>query len=441
MNKKKIIFLSWVGIVIFLLLVFAIFVSSSWNKTKKTSNLKDLTIWTFNTNKDNFNSFLDDFKKDTKNTNLNIKVENFTDYEEYNLALASAFAKWEAPDIFMLNNNEKSLFLEQATWIDPNIVSVDNLRTDFKWFFGDDLIMSINNWDKKIEFLMWVPVWYEPLGIFYNIKKIPNQKDLQNFSYIANLIRQKARDWFAVIGIWWWRTVKFVWDILAQFFMWIWKNSITSISSTDVKNVLTDYEQYFSWDNNYEEIDTNLFIKQQNNIDAFIDWKIWAIFAYPRVILDIDDKWFSKRLLRAVSFPEFINESKYLIDYNYFLLNKNTKNIEASYAFLSYIFSEFWEKKYLNHFKYLLPARTWLYDELKDDFINDNFFVKRKNFYNSTIEYSSFDKWIKFIYDNNTKNILDIKENTKSIFDSFITSLKCKTKKILKLENLSNNCG
>jgi len=64
------------------------------------------------------------------------------------------------------------------------------------------------------------------------------------------------------------------------------------------------------------------------------------IFGYPRMLLDIDEKGFSKAMLRAINFPDFINDSDKLVNYNYFVLNKNSQNKDAANKFLKYVFSE-----------------------------------------------------------------------------------------------------
>jgi ABC-type glycerol-3-phosphate transport system substrate-binding protein len=63
-----------------------------------------------------------------------------------------------------------------------------------------------------------------------------------------------------------------------------------------------------------------------------------------------------------------------------------------AYEFLKYLFSEKGEKAYLNIYKYYLPARISLYSDIKEREINDNFYVKLKDFFNSEANYASFDK-------------------------------------------------
>jgi hypothetical protein len=54
---------------------------------------------------------------------------------------------------------------------------------------------------------------------------------------------------------------------------------------------------------------------------------------------------------------------------------------------------------------------------------------------------SSFDKWIKNIYDSKIISVLDNWAYAESNFEQFANSLMCKTKKIINFESLSKNCN
>jgi hypothetical protein len=167
MNKKKLIFIILLWIIIILWTLIIIIGAKSSDKKQNKINTNDFKIWLYDINKDQFETFINNFKKTKKYNSFNPKIESFSDYETYNLALASAFAKWEGPDIFMLNNNEKSLFLEQAIWINPEIISPDDIRTYFKWFFANDLIYTIGEWkEKKRIFSMNTFLIWTSLNIF-----------------------------------------------------------------------------------------------------------------------------------------------------------------------------------------------------------------------------------------------------------------------------------
>jgi ABC-type glycerol-3-phosphate transport system substrate-binding protein len=443
MSKKKMIFLSILWVVVFTIIVVIMVMTSNSKKnsiwTKKVSN--NFKIWILNDSKDNFSSFIEDFKNFSWNKNFSATIESFNDYEEYNKTLASAIIKWEAPDLYMLNNNEKSIFLESATWIDPNIISPDEIRSYFKPFFWDDLILSSDD-DEKTEFLLWVPFWFETLGLYYN-RKVWDIKKLTSFTKMQQLIEDKkeSNPWIVFLWIGRWNTVENSEDIITQFIMSRWVSNISSINSQDIKSAFSEYFDYASWENGYIKAENRLYKSSRTNLDYFADWKIYTIFGYPSMLEKISNIGFSKWLLWVVNFPEFINEWNTLVNYNYFVLNKDSQNKEVAYDFLKYLFSEEWEKAYLKHFKNYIPARLSVYSELKDRKINDNFNVKLKNFYNSEANYSSFDKWLKWIYD---KEIIEFLDNEAWYLEKmlkFWLKMKCKVSKIIKLENLSKTCG
>jgi len=71
-----------------------------------------------------------------------IKVESFDDEYTYNLALTNAFIQGTAPDIFMLSNTEESVLEYAARTIDPNRISPNDFRLNYKPVFSEDLIIS-----------------------------------------------------------------------------------------------------------------------------------------------------------------------------------------------------------------------------------------------------------------------------------------------------------
>jgi len=443
MNKKKIIFLILLGILTIIIIVVAVIMSKNTDKNNKSqANSDNFTIWILEDSKDDFNVFLDKFKSDTSNENFIANVETFSDYTEYNMALSSAIIKGEAPDLYMLNNNEKSIFLENATWLDPEILSPDEMRNSFYPFFWDDLIYSSGEKEEKTEFLVWVPFWYETLWLYFNLSRVNDVKRLKSFPEIENLIEEfhERKPELTALWIWKWLTVENVSSIFTQFLMSEWAENLEDINSSNIKKVFSEYFSYNSGNNWYIKADNILRKQWKTNIDYFADWEIAMIFGFPRLLEKLDDIWFSKRKLRAVNFPEFINESDNLVNYNYFVLNKDSKNQEMAYNLLKYIYSENWEKSYLNNFKHYLPARISLYADLKNREVNEAFYVKLQDFYNPEAEYSSFDKWLKSIFDKEIVVLLDDEVNYLKRAWDFISSLKCKTLKVIKLENLSTSC-
>lgn len=443
MNNKKIIFLWILWAILFIIIAILIVVTMSNDNNKNTKvAANDFKIWILDDSVEDFNLFIEDFKRDTGLKNVSITVESFSDYNEYNKALASAIIKWEAPDLYMLNNNEKSIFLENAIWIDPNIISPDDVRTYFKPFFGDDLIISSGEGDEKNEFLVWIPFGFETLWLYYNFKRVNDVKKLWSFPKLQEVISDfnENKSWFTALWVWLWTTVKNSEDIITQFIMSSWMKDINWLWASNIRSSFSEYFNYALWENNYIRDHDILYKNSRTNLDYFVDWKIAMIFGYPRMINDIADIWFSKNFLRVTNFPDFINESEILVNYNYFVLNKNSLNKALAYEFLNYLFSEEGEKAYISHFKYYLPARISAYSELKDNKIHDDFHVKLKDFYNTEAIYSSFNKWLKDVYDREIVPIIDSDVGYLERVSSFASSLKCKSFKVINLENLSSNC-
>ena len=153
------------------------------------------------------------------------------------------------------------------------------------------------------------------------------------------------------------------------------------------------------------------------------------------------EKWFSKNFLQASPFPHYFSwDGKTLINYDYFVVNKNTKNKDLAFSFLSYIWSDIWSLNFLENYTYYLPALLSLESDKLEEKISDKYNVVLGDFFNSDYELSSFDKWVKSIYDNWLINILDNSSNYENAFDKFKAKITCNTNKITTLENLSRSC-
>jgi len=443
MNKQKIIFIIIAAFFAVLILIMAFMMRSSSDQ-KANSKSWELKIWIFQDDKVKFEEYLSDFQKASWNKFTPI-VESFSDRNEYNLALNSAFSRWVAPDVFVLNNNEKSIFLENISWIDPALVNPTDFRKNYESFFADDLITTISSKDKKQEFLAWIPIWYETLWIYYNRAKWIEASDLETWwSLKDTIIKQKEKNEDIVpLWIWKWTTVEFVSDIVTAFFMLENAISLEWITDSVTKSALSTYFSYSdtSWDNWYNDKFESMLSSAMTNLDLFSRWDISMVIAYPRTLLEIDKKWSSKKFLYARPFPEFFMWSwKWFVNYNYFVVNKNAVNDKLAMSFMKYISSETWSKSYLDKFSYYIPSQLSLKSEYLEKDILDWYNIKLKDFDNDALEKNSFDKWIKTIYDEKMVNIADDEDNYVSSFTIFKDKLICVTNKITKLENLSESC-
>jgi len=442
MNKNKIIF--WIiGILFLVIIIFVIANLNNDNNKTPTWTTWDFSIWIIWDDVTLWDKIITNFKSiHPEYSNKTIKVETFSNFDDYSYALMSAIVSDKAPDIFMLNNTEKSsVFSEQITWINPEIINPNDFRKKFKWVFADDLI--IKSWET--EFLVWIPVWYETLWIFYN-RRYVKDSELASIAWLNNLVaelKEKSPN-LIPIWIWNWSTVSQVEDIITQFFMLEdWVNWLADVTSKVAKQWLSSYLFYWDegWYNWYNTRFAELSSWWKNSIDLFSQWKTYMVVGYPRLINEIEKKWFSKNFLLASSFPHYTSKSwKSLINYNYFVINKDSTESKLSNDFLNYLSTGIWAENYLDNFTYYLPALLSLESDKLNEKIHPDYNIILDDFFNPEYELWSFDKWIKTLYDKNIISILDNAWNYDKAFTSFRDTILCKAKKISTLEELSKSC-
>ncbi len=447
MNKNKLIFAIIWAILLIGILFIALNLKNAWPEKSNIKTTWDFDIWIVWDDVNGAMSTIANFKQMyPKYSNTVINIESFSSYDDYYYALTSAIISDKAPDLFVLNNNEKnSVFSNQVIWINPNILNPNDFRKKYKWVFADDLIISTWEWENKQEFLMWVPVWYESLWIFYNRQYIMNSK-LSTLSWLNNTVAElkKKKPFQIPIWIWNWSTVSWVSDIITQFFMLeSWVSWLSDLTWSKAVQWLASY--LFYWDtsgyNGYDSKFVELTNAWQNSIDLFSKRETFMIIGYPRIINEIKEKWFPKNFLLATPFPLYYpGEWKILVNYNYFVINKDSENKELANNVLEYLSTDIWANDYLKQYPYYIPALLSLESDKLDSKIHDSFNVVLSDFVNSEYELSSFDKWIKNVYDKNIVNILDNSSNYESTFSKFRSMILCKSNKIITLEKLSVSC-
>lgn len=453
MNKNKIIIL----VIFWIILLWVLWLVTSLNSDKNTwdnttSDIKQYNIWMYQDAVTPMEEVVENFKSkfpEYKNTQINI--ETFNDYEEYTLALASAFAKEKWPDLFTINNSDSSTLLVDYTfWIDPKIVNPNDFRKRYNNVFSQDLIWSIvdetSDEPKNIEFLQGIPVWYETLWIFYSRAKRLKQTDFDSISSLKSAI-SRLRELYPnniPLGMGNGSTVEMVWEIISQFFLF--EENVTSIAQvTDgkMKAALNGYMIFGDeqWENAYNKRYADMVLLEQNNVDLFARGEIAMIAGFPRLVKQIDEKWFRKSLLAAESFPFYFNTSGATsVNYNYFVKSKNLDNQDLSNALLQYFMSDSWAEAFLDAYDYYLPALLSLEDTMLDEEILDGYNITLNDFYNPQHPLVTFDKAIVNKFDENIIWVLDNPNNYIDNFWDFQDEILCSQKKYSSLENLSIDC-
>ncbi|MDD3302166.1 MAG: ABC transporter substrate-binding protein [Candidatus Gracilibacteria bacterium] len=450
MNKNKIIFIIIGIVVIFLVFVMIKIANNSGttNITKKTSP-SDFSIWTYGLDKEKVTSIVNDFKKTNETYNAkNISVENFSNYEDYKQSLTTAMISGKGPDIFMLNNFEKSYLNENILGINPAILKTNDFRKNFKTFFGDDLISSQD--DSKgnnIEFVTGIPVGYETLGIYYNRKFNIKSTDLASWAAINNVIDTlKERDSeIKPIGIYSDKSLNLLADTLTQFFL-LSDEKITGYKKISDIAMKEGFGSYYSYilDNT---TNTGIYTKsnsEKSDLELFSDGDEAMIIGYPSMINNIDNLGFNKNFLFAEPFPHYFEgKGKTLTKYNYFVVNKTNKDEKFAFDLLAYFSTESGEKAFLENFPYLLPALVTLEQDKLQEKIHSSYNLILGDFYkeaNSSL-LSSYDKGITDLYDNGFSSISTDDTNYLEKTKSLISTVGCKYDKYVKLENLSYDCN
>lgn len=447
MNKNKIIFAIIGAILVILLIIWLLFMNSDKKTTKRKNESWSFEIWIVEDKKSDFESVLTHFKEENKSyANIQYNVTSFPNYEEYSNALNSAIIKWVTPDLFVLNNNETSLFEEKILAIPNDVINTNDFRKEYNSIFTNDLLIKSeetdDNWELK-EYLKWLPVGYETLNVFYDRRLWFKSSDFSNFAKMKNAIN-RIKKWDLIpLAIWNWSATINPWDILAHFYLIKKVKSLASSNESKDKTALYEYTKYWStqWLNGYNKLFTSVVSYWRSSIDLFRDEEVSAIVAYPRVLLKLQALGFSKKSLFAKPFPH-LHSSDWpsLANYNYFVINKNTEQRNTAFAFLKYLNSDDWAKIYLNKYKYYSPAKIELSESLWERKISNYFeSIALKDTY-SQHELSSFDKWNKVMYDKEIVNVLDDFSSYMSSFEKFKKSLLCKSDKILNLTKLENSC-
>lgn len=454
MNKNKLILVTILGLIgVFIIWIILNLNSGPKQTWNQTASVAEFHIWLYNDWVDAMNDTLAKFKeKNTAYASTQFKVESFNDYEDYTLALQSAFAQWKWPDVYEINNSEKDGLLYQSSdWIHPDIINPNDFRKKYAWVFADDLIDVQVDWEGenqiKTEYLRGIPVGFETLWVFYNKAKRIRATDFQSLAAMNTKIEslKNSSPNTTPIAIWNGSTVKNVSDIIKQFFLLEnWVTSIADIAWAKMKSPLTAYMLFGdeNWDNGYNDNYSNMVSLNKSGIDLFVRNQTYMIVWYPRDLYDIDEKWFNKSLLAAEAFPFYnLAEWSTSVNYDYFVKNKDSEKMELADNLFQYLSSDSWADEYLKNYTYYLPALLSLESDKLEEKIIDKYNVTLGDFYNPDHLLQTFDVGIKNIFDREVVKVLDNTSNYLDAFTKLKESLTCQSIKYTTLEGVSRSCN
>ena len=442
MNKNKIIFAIIGAIVLVILILLALNLRST-EPTRTNVNTGDtFNIWILQDKREDFDEFIRKFKEANPAyaNKTNISVESFSDYDSYFYSLVAAFSRWEWPDLFTLNNSERSVLEDNIIWIDPLLISPSEFRKMYKWVFSDDLISR--TWD-GLEFLKWIPVWYESLGVYYN-RRYFKSSDFESWTALGSAVAEisERNSWDLIpLGLGKSDATVHAWDIFTQMLALGGDSDLWTLSNQTIWQALQIYEWYADerGDNRYNSL---LWASpDKNNLDFFSTWDVAAVVWYPRTLESIDEKWYRSTFLLATSFPSFAwTDHRTSINYDYYVINKDSEDTWFAIDLLTYMMTDDGAEEYLDIFTHYLPAKISLEDDRLEKKVSEDYNVVYKDFYDRDSLLVSFNTGIKQIYDKDILPILSDNTNTISRFNQLSSSVMCKAGKALTLENLSQAC-
>lgn len=469
MSRQKIILFSiiwWLVWVIFLSFYFL------WTFSSKPKVIvpKEFNIWVVWDETAWFSDIITAFKaRYTDYNNTDIKFTKFSNYSDYEKTLLNVMSDGNSPDIFVVNNNSANslgngLLESKIVWLPNDVVNLDYFSKNFNKVFDELVIQSDEKnteWkDIKVNYLKWVPMWYESLGVFYNFRKVRNIPT--TWSELDKEILDSAKDDYSTIGIG--LGSKFVIsssDILSLMFLQNWVDDYTKLNSSNADNSLKSYIAYSSDINNWlSKFSDELNTLNLTTTDLFVRGKVGVIIGYPSIIKEIilaikRTSWeanLSEKYLRTAPIFQIGNsdsnntdnktEKSNLVNYNFFALSKFSQSSELWFKFLNYLSTKDAQESYMNKFTYYLPAlksleeqkltspiETW-YDRTKfSDFLPNDVTIK------------SFNKWLKNEYDNYFNNGLNSAIiDTKQFLVKGHSYLDCSVNHIIKWIEFDKQC-
>ncbi len=443
MNKTKILF-AILGAIVLISIIFLAINLNKWKEWGKIKNSSwDMRIWILHDDNSKFQEFIQTFKTlHPEYGNKNIQVESFSDERTYYNALVSAITLGQAPDIFVMNNWEISPLENQIAWIDPNIVSPNDFRTQFETVFWEDLILRDEE-DETLEFLKWVPLGYEALGIFYNRKYFLRPSSLSTWTSIQKEIKNIANKYSTIIPIalgnsaW----VQHATDIIQTFLVLEWSRSLMETTANQARQTLANYASFGekNGDNRYNILSAPFI--DETDIDFFTSGDVAAMIGYPRDLFAIDRIGYQKSFLFAAPFPSYVGKEKTLaIHYNYFAINKDSQLMDMAQDFLAYAASSEWQQAYVDIFPYYLSPDIWVFIQMQEKKILSKYNIVYKNFVEEGTQLVSYDLGNKILFDISMKPILDMSSWQDEKFSQLKSFITCSSTKSRTLLNLSSPC-
>jgi len=308
--------------------------------------------------------------------------------------------------------------------------------------FGTDLILKSES-DENVEFLRWVPAWFEALAIYYNRKYFLKPSEMWTWwdlSLQINSITDKYNGSIVPIALWNGRSVSRSSEIISDLLSLEDNTWLIDMDASESRDVVGLYQSFWEreGDNRYNIFSANT---DSSDIELFSEWKVAAVVWYPRDLLEIDDSGYQKTLLFATPFPAYAGKNpSRAISYDYFVVNKDTPNPGFGQDFLTYLSTVQGQQKFLESYPYYLSPESSIYVENLEKKILPSYNIVYKNFLQDWSNMVSFDLWDESLYNQGVDKILDIEWGADEALYDLRNFLVCASTKHQTLQSLSSPC-
>lgn len=440
--NKKIIVAVIVGIIVLFVFIFLLLSSqsnkSTWRKLKDT-----VTVWVLydgRATREVVNDFLSLYKD---YSHITVDIVEFSNYQEYFQSLMSAFMQQFFPDIFVVANSDRFLFMQTILPLSKEIINQVDFKNNYDEVFSQDLIQVREYNNTKDEYLLGIPIGYETPIVLYNFRMLKGE-NFSTWYFLWDLIKKyREEQGMTLVGMGDGYTVHKKEDILSQFFV---QHNVTSIGSYkdhDLKKSLASYFQYGSteWFNQYNTYTDTLLSENKNNIDLFVNGQVAMIFWYPRILEEIEKRKPSRSIIRAAPFPTYKTEwDTYAISYYFFAGNAYTRHYNFVIDFLAFLNTKEAQKRFLEYAPYYLPAQVSLIQERLKEKVKDGYAINYENIYNRNATLVTFESYYKVLYDSLLSWLLPNETLAWNILVSWFQTIRCFSSKFTNFENTRISC-
>ncbi len=472
-TKRKIIFVSIVSLCLLIVLSIIVFLSrSSQSEGGKGFNpkTKEVVIWTVNMPSTLFETLNKGYNDYLGRSDMKLKTRDFGSYEDMLDVLPRVVQAGAAPDVVLVPNHGGHMYLDPyIVALGENILAFDDFENRFHRLFVDELLFEekqrVDGSDQLVRWLRWVPVGFEPLGIYYNRDLLSSTptfwKDLQNL-----LTQSASENNVSAVSLGFWRATPESHDILPLLVIQnkgVDFNSYRQLNSIETRSTIEQLLKYRLAPNNLYQFQ-DAYQNTLTNVDLFVRGKVATLVGYPSLERDIllaikraeKDKEYDKDFeddLRWTTIPQVEEDPKNQTNfarYMYFAMTKEWVNRNKEKAsndpvikFMQYLATSDAQKTFFDNYEYYLPSQIALLAEPKLQINNQNGVFKMTigDWYVATQKFVLYDKGIPHLFSYIVQKSLDEPGATATIMaGNMLSYMSCKINHLTDPDTYNRSC-